>query len=241
MRRQRAILVIGIDVSPNPAIETLDGWRARGTKLPGTLPKSRRRRSRGFALVVAIWVTGLLSLIAIAFATSVRVHVKVAANSVAIAEAEALADGGIELGIAAMIRQVRAGRPINRIPALTCSTPGGVLSIEIRDEAGRVDLNIASEALILALTSGAVPDRAAAARAADAILDYRDRDDDRREAGAERADYRTAGRGAPRNAPFQSADELGNVLGLDRSVADALRPHVTVRSGQDGVDPAVAT
>lgn len=202
------------------------------------------RHDQGVALIVAIWVTALLSLIAFSFASSVRVHVKVAANLSALAEAEALADGGIERAAAQLIRRVRSGqREPLKSGREACVLPGGggTLLVEVRDEGGKVDLNIANEALIRALVAGLFSDPGVATAVAEAILDYRDDDDDRRVAGAEERDYRAAGRTGPRNGPFQSVEELGNVLGLDRSMVKRLLPHATVRSGQDGVDSEAAS
>ena len=49
------------------------------------------------------------------------------------------------------------------------------------------------------------------------ILDWRDADDETREGGAESREYRSAGLSyEPRNADFESADELRQVLGSER-------------------------
>jgi general secretion pathway protein K len=103
-----------------------------------------------------------------------------------------------------------------------------------------VDLNIATPALLRALVLGlGLPGREAAV---DAILDWRDTDDDRRLSGAERPEYLAAGRAqGPRNGPFLAVEELSGVLGLGQADADRLRPFVTIYSGLGGIDPAVAS
>jgi type II secretory pathway component PulK len=55
------------------------------------------------------------------------------------------------------------------------------------------------------------------------ILDWRDADEQRREDGAERAEYRAAGRAyTPRNGPFESVDEVKQVLGGESISVDLL-------------------
>ena len=98
---------------------------------------------------------------------------------------------------------------------VTCSmaASGGSLTIAVQDEAGKVDLNIGSEATAARARSRGR--RGGGEAAADAILDFRDSDDDRRPSGAERAEYRAAGRPqGPKNAPFFVVEELAAVLGL---------------------------
>jgi general secretion pathway protein K len=67
----------------------------------------------------------------------------------------------------------------------------------------------------------------------DAILDWRDEDDLRLLNGAEDPDYDAAGRpyGA-KDGPFDSVEELQQVLGFDRVLYQALAPALTVSSGQ---------
>jgi general secretion pathway protein K len=77
---------------------------------------------------------------------------------------------------------------------------------------------------------------------ADAILDFRDADDDRRPNGAESGDYRAAGqRWGPKNAPLQSVEELGQVLGMTSASVSRLRPHIGLHSGLSGLDPSAAS
>lgn len=204
---------------------------------------NRRGRNGGFALVMVIFICALLSLAVLSFAQSMRTHVRIAANAVANAQAESLADGGVELAIADVLRRMRRGdRAVLDGAPFSCSMPGGdVLTLEVRDEAGRVDINAAREPILTALLTGlgTEPDRAR--RLADAIIDFRDADSELRPFGAEAEQYRASGRpGEPKNAAFDVVEELGSVLGMTRPDWDRLQPFVTVRSGQEGVDPKAA-
>ncbi len=207
----------------------------------------RQQDERGFALIMVLIVVALLALIASAFSWSIRSHVRLTANLAASAPAEALADGGVELAILDLLAsredRLRQRRfPIDGAP-VTCLAPdGGVLTIVVSDEAGKVDLNAASEPVLAALVAGTGASRAAAERVAAAVADFRDADDRLRDGGAERAQYQAAGRASgPKNAPFAVIEELGQVLGVTPEVFAVLRPHVTVHSGLAGVDPGVMT
>lgn len=205
------------------------------------------RRSGGFALVVAIFVTGLVALLALSFAASVRRHVQITSNAVSSAAAEAAADAGISLGIANLLSVAsNARRGAESRAVISCQLPSGAtLSVEITDEGGRVDLNIAPRELLAALARGLGYGDEKAGTIATAIVDYRDLDDvlgtsDGERGGSERAAYQAAGRAGPANAAFETVEELGAVLGLTRGDMDRWTPFVTVRSGQRGVDPKSA-
>jgi type II secretory pathway component PulK len=63
------------------------------------------------------------------------------------------------------------------------------------------------------------------------IIDWRDGDDRRGEAGAERDHYRAAGRtSGPRNGPFETVSELKQVLGMEQ-ITDELLAALTVYFG----------
>ena len=96
----------------------------------------------------------------------------------------------------------------------------GRVLVTVEDEAGKVDLNSASEPLLRALLAGAGATPVEVDRITAAILDYRDADNLRRPDGAEADEYRLAGRqNGPKNAPFDSIFELGQVLGVDAALA----------------------
>lgn len=201
-------------------------------------------RDRGFILIVVISALGVLALVAATFAQITTSHVRTAASAVQSAGAEALADAGVQLAILDLV----AGQPVDASrrrfaldgTARACeANDGGVLIISVQDEAGKVDVNAADERLLRALlTALAIP----AGAVTDALLDFRDADDNRRPQGAERAEYAAAGRPqGPKNAPLNVVDELEQVLGLTAADVARLRPHVTVYSGQSGIAPSAAS
>jgi general secretion pathway protein K len=202
------------------------------------------RGQRGFALLVVLSALGLLAVVGAGFAHVARSHIRLAATAAASARAEALADAGVHIVILDLMAARESGPGSRRFALdatpLACNAGGGAtLSIAVQDEAGKVDINIASPMLIRALVLGSGV--SAGEAAVDAILDYRDGDDDRRISGAERAEYLAAGRlHGPRNGPFLAVEDLASVLGLTQTDADRLRLFVTVHSGLSGIDASVA-
>jgi general secretion pathway protein K len=206
------------------------------------------KRERGFVLVTVLWIAGLLVVLASTFAITVRTHIRVAENITGSATAEMLADAGISLAILELkAAKGTSGTPSRLQPDtgghFTCAMPReGVVSIIARDEGAVVDLNSAGVPILQALFAGLgePPDRALAL--AEAIFDYRDGDDLRKEHGAERPEYAAAGiRWTPKNAPFDSVEELGQVLGMTPKLVTKLRPYVGVHSGTAGVDASASS
>jgi general secretion pathway protein K len=203
------------------------------------------RRQGGFVLLLVLSALGLLAIVTASYVQIARTHVKVAAAASEGARAEALADAGVHIAILDLVA-ARESHLANRRFALdatplTCSIDGksATLTIAVQDEAGKVDLNIGSEPLLRALVLGV--GGKAAEHVVDAILDFRDQDDDRRIAGAERPEYLAAGRlHGPKNSAFLAIEELGGVLGLSQTNLDRLRPFVTIYSGLPAVDVGVA-
>jgi general secretion pathway protein K len=188
-------------------------------------------------------MAALLALAAAALAASSRTHFQSTRNSIERERAQSLADAGVRLALRDLANTPEtAQRPV-KLPARTCRLPeGDVLTTLIQDEAGKIDLNTADDELLRALLTGVGVSEPEATKLLAAITDYRDDDNERTLNGAEAAEYRAAGRLAgPKNAPFDAVVEIGAVLGLSSDIFARIRPHLTVHSGQNGVDPAHAT
>ena len=115
---------------------------------------------------------------------------------------------------------------------------GGEVRIVIEDEAGKVDLNRAPDALLVDLFVAAGLEHQRASGLVDAIVDFRDRDDLRRLKGAEDGDYAQAGLpyGA-KDAPFEAIEELQRVLGMTQALYRAVAPSITVHNRRRSRQP----
>jgi general secretion pathway protein K len=205
--------------------------------------RTPRRSQRGVALVIVIWVSMLLLVIASTFIFERRTEAMVVRNSVSLARAEAAADAGVQRAIFEMYRNDNPPERWQRDGTPHDWTFDGIpVRVEMRDESAKIDLNTAADPLIrgLLVTSGFNEEEAT--RVLDAILDWRDPDSLKRPNGAEEADYRAAGLTYnPANAPFQAIEELQLVLGMRPDVYRRMAPSITVFSRQPGVNPQLAS
>jgi general secretion pathway protein K len=199
------------------------------------------RRQRGIVLVVVLWVLALLGIIAASFSRQTRVEVRVAHNLVENAKAEALADAGVERAMLGLLdpNEATVWRADGR-PYLLALGEGRV-RITLQDEAGKIDLNLASDEMLQGLFEAVGLSPGDAALMVDRVVDFRDPDDRRRPAGAEDPDYIAAGhpQGA-KNAPFESVEELLQVLGMTREIYERVAPYLSVYSRRQ-VEPLSAS
>jgi general secretion pathway protein K len=198
---------------------------------------------RGIALVLALWLTILLTVIASGFAFSMRSEAIAARNAITLARARVAADGAVERTLFELSRprMVDAWTPDGQ-PHLW-REDDATLVVTAVDESSKIDLNSANEALLKGLvTSVGGLDNDAAARVVDAIIDWRDPDDLRRPNGAESAEYRAANlKYGPANAPFESVGEVARVLGVTADLYARIAPSLTVYSRQAGINPLTAS
>jgi general secretion pathway protein K len=200
-----------------------------------------RRGTRGIALVAVLWFVVLLSVVALGFQSVSRSGIRHAQATVDRARAEALADAGVALAITTLLEPAHhealrtdGSERVYRFGADT-------VLLSIQDEGGRIDLNEAEAPLLqgLFVSAGVAPERARAL--ADAVLDWRDDDDEPEPAGGEAAAYRAAGLPhGPANRRFYRVAELRQVLGIDRELFARVVPALTVHSGGWKVDTAKA-
>ncbi len=204
--------------------------------------RSIRNSQSGIALVLALWLTVLLTVLASGFAFSMRSEARAARNAVSLAQARAVADGAVERTAFELMR-----------PRMTDSwTPDGQVhrwidgdaSIVVTavDEGSKIDMNAAPDQLLknMLMVIGGLDDPTAGALV-DAIGDWRDADDLRRPNGAEAPEYRAANlKYGPANAPFETIGEVARVLGMTQDVYRRIAPIITVYSQQPGINAATA-
>jgi general secretion pathway protein K len=195
---------------------------------------SRRGDERGIALIMVIWMLAVLSLIAASFLAEARVEVRRAGNLIARARAEALADAGVQLAIARLMRDGGGEVPDPWSEPLS----GGSVRITVADERGKIDLNGADRDLLAGLFSSHGATATEASAIAAAVIDFRDPDHDAQVNGAEDADYAAEGiADGAKDAPFQSVEELLQVRGVTPELFAAVEPLLTVHTGANAVDP----
>jgi general secretion pathway protein K len=199
---------------------------------------------RGIALVLVLWLTALLTVIAGGFAYAMRNEAQAARNTMSQAQARALADGAIARTAFELMRP-------RTIPGVWAADglvhvwdeDGTRVAASAVDESGKIDLNTVPDALLNSLlqTAGQV-DADTAARLVDVIDDWKDADDFRRPNGAEAAEYQAAGLPyKPANAAFETVADLQRVLGMTPALFARLADSLTVYSGAPGISPQFAS
>lgn len=198
---------------------------------------TQMNRQRGLALVIVIWILTLLTLMAGSFAMSMRRESSVSYAITSSAKAQALAETAVVLAQFNLTQtdpeqRWRADGTIYEIIG-----PESRIRMRIFSEAGKVDINTSSEQQLEAVLGSVVRDDWQRLELLNAILDWRDADDDTRTHGAEKRQYKRAGLSyGPSNAAFQSLEELQQVLGMNEAIFTAIQSLITVYSGQSEID-----
>lgn len=183
---------------------------------------------RGFALLIALWSVVLLALLTTQLTATGHGELQLAANLRAAAAMEAQADGLVYGAIFRLMNDVPALRGVDGV-SHAASVPGGKASVRVASLAGRINPNTAEEPLLAALLQQVGASQGAAARLAAAIADWRTPGQRPRPLGAKAAQYAAAGRDyAPPGTPFQTVEELGQVLGMTPELLARLAPHLSV-------------
>jgi general secretion pathway protein K len=195
----------------------------------------RDRSEEGIALIAVLWMLTLLTIVAAALSLETRSSARIARNMSENAAARAAADAGIQRAILGLESSTGAPTDPTRFRAdgtnYTWLFANRTVKISVRDEASKIDLNKAPQALLAALFASVGVDPGKAQSLADAMADYIDADNVPRPLGAEEADYRDAGFAwGPKNAPFQTVEELQQVLGMTPEIYERVAPDLSVYS-----------
>ncbi len=199
---------------------------------------SRSAADGGFALLIVLWTIVLLALLATRIMAVGRSETQIGANLRNAAITEAAADGAVHEALFHLLalgerRWTPAGRR-------SVAFPNASVDILVENLAGRVNLNTASAELLRALLDALRVEPHQAASLLAAIVDWRAPGQRRGSYGAKSLQYEAAGRDyGPPGAPFQTIDELGDVLGVTPALLARLRPHLTTW-GENDPDPAFA-
>jgi type II secretory pathway component PulK len=191
---------------------------------------NRRQGQQGIALIVVLWILALLSVVVVTLSLEARTDARIARNTVEKAIAMAAADAGIQRAILGLKQTIRNPNFDGRGFAYVWRFGECSVHIFVRDEASKIDLNKAPEPLLTALFMSTGVDGGRAQSLADAIADFRDADNFRRPGGAETADYRNAGLTPPKNAAFESVEELEQVLGMTASIYRRIAPDLSIHA-----------
>ena len=179
---------------------------------------------------------------AASFAYSMRTETSLTTYALERAQARALAEAAIVYAVQKLLLQPDPENswPVEGTPR-TWRFGNGEVSISAVESTGKIDINHANRELLAGLFSNEGLNEDEVEALLDAIEDWRDPDDLRRLQGAEDSEYQAAGRiTGPKNAPFESLEELLQVLGMTPELYEQVVNSLTV-SGHKGINPAAAS
>lgn len=199
-------------------------------------------RVRGAALILVLWLIALLAMLVGAFALTARMESfqgqVVRDGSVGRERARA----GIEYALVRVADTQARTRWLPDGRRYVWNFAGSPVQVQVVDEGGKVDINQADANLLTQLMRVQGVDAEVAQALAAAILDWRDADAlNQPQGGAEDPDYAAAGLSyGAKDAPFESVDELQQVLGMTSEIYDRLAPYVTIYTGRPMPDATYA-
>ncbi len=183
---------------------------------------------RGIALILVLWVTVLLTIIASSFVFAVRTESQGLANDIKHTEAYYIARSGMSLAVARLLSDIsksgdsaaeESGRWIYDGRPYRVELSKGYAEIRIYDEGGKVDLNAARREDLVRVLKGLGVEGSLRDVIADSILDWRDDNNFHRLNGAEDDFYRKLTPGyEAKDGPFDTVDELLWVRGVTKEL-----------------------
>lgn len=195
-------------------------------------------KQQGAALLIVLWMIALLMILAMSFSQTMRIETQQIKQQQAALPSKYLASEGIWRVIQGLVDEQHNW--VTNGTEYQLNSDKGSLFIQIQDQNGLLDLNFAPTELISTVLKIKGWSTHAAEQYADQIVDWRDRDSERLPAGAERLHYRAAGRNdAPKNAAFNSLEELRLLLSMDEQNYQKIAPLMTVYSQQAGLHLSV--
>jgi len=198
---------------------------------------------RGAALILVLWLVAALSLTVLAGARGIRQQTQRAAIDLERMRMEPVLDVARQLAVQRLLQEGSQARGYRDWQVQL--GPYGV-RLEIIPSGGLVDVNVASDAMLLALlhkVGGLTPGEAAIMISR--IRDYIDPDDEPGGiGGAEAPQYRAAGWPVlPRNGPLDDLSELRFVLGMTPELYEIISPYLGINGQQrieiDAAPPAL--
>lgn len=191
----------------------------------------------GFALIGALWLLVILSIVGLEFGLETRDRRLLMTNHVEESQAREAAQACIQQARSHLQALLSLNAPgsfdpwaeVDSILAEPVTVGGTTCQLHLEDPGARLQLNIATEDELQRLLGALHVDAGRADRIAQSIMDWRDPDDLRRARGAEASDYESSGSTArPRNGPFASLSDLEGVKDMSPAILERVQPYLTL-------------
>lgn len=195
-------------------------------------------KQRGVALILVLWILSILTLMAGSFTLTMRRETSGLAHIKENAQALAQATSGLALAQAMLLHEDETKRWRIDGSIYEIQTESANTRIRILSEFGKVDINSATTKLLQHILQFAPLEKQAQQELENAILDWRDEDENTRPFGAEKPEYKAAKLSyVPRNKPFRSFAELQMLKGMNEQVFAWMQKIFTIyAAGQTEVE-----
>lgn len=191
------------------------------------------RRDSGFALVTAVWITLLLSLLAAGLMRLALTSRLSTASMELELEDQSLAQTAIEVFMSQYFYNADEQTYQNADFELN----GRQVSVIVHFESGKINVNRADVELLSALFAAKGVEGGRATALAAAIIDWRDADTLPLPNGAEVDAYQAAAYSVhPRNGAFETVGEVRQVFGMTSEIFQCASPDLTVYSLTGNID-----
>jgi general secretion pathway protein K len=234
----------------------LNKLKIRNLKFPSSVAELLRRtgeirNSEGVALIMVLWVVAILSVIVLEFCFAMRTEVNVAKNFKEEIQSYAIAEGGVQRAIAELIykhdpriQQMRKTLKTEEVPpdkkewvtdgrAYYLSYDQGECEIRITGEAGKVNINVVSEATLRKIMGQLGLEGDGRDVLVDSILDWRDPDDFYRVNGAENDYYQSLKE--PYNCKNGNLDSIEELLLIRGVTSNLFYGRKGTKKGEEGL------
>ncbi len=199
------------------------------------------QKQQGVALIIVLWISVLLAVISGSYVLLSRTEMLQARYLLDSTRALYFAEAGIHRAAYELRNPDIETRWEGNGRTYFMEFMDANIEIQIEDETGKIDLNSADEQLLNGLFSSINIEEQQALELVGAILDWRDPDDLLNLNGAEDSDYDSAGYSyGAKDAPFDTVEELQQVMGMSYEIYTQIEPALTVYSGRGQLNKALA-
>lgn len=195
------------------------------------------------ALVAVLWIISLLAILAAGVGSSGQTNARLAFNTVEKMKARVAADAGVHRAIFDLLAgDTEQSWPAGGVLDYRLELDGADVGVQVRDEDGKIDLNVASRPLLQSLFQEAGMGGDVAMRLADGIDAHRRGDNRSRSSAFEESDYQVMDRADVMiGKPLRRVEQLKTLPEMTPALFRRIRPHVTIHSGAEGIDPLRAS
>lgn len=157
------------------------------------------------------------------------------------AQAAALAEAGIHYAILKLLIKDKEQKWQAYSSLYEIDFEGMRIRVQIADESGKIAINHARKKQLQQMLSTVAVDEELAESLSDAIVDWRDKNEIKGENGAEKQEYEDDGLTyGPRNAPFESLEEVQMVLGMTSEIYRQLENMISIYATKSQINPKTA-